>query len=464
MRQFYSDKTAERLIVNKQTLRVGLLILASLTVLSSFWTASVDWVTQIHLQLGTITVIQYTLLAICMFAYWHFGPKSNNWRDYKALLAVAVLIRLALIPIDAYTSNDVERYLFDGKVALSGFDPYTTPHDSPELTTLRATWPTPVEHAKYPTLYPPGAIGLFALSALTGPEYAKLTWKLLSTLASLLLLTVMTLLLSNMHKLKHLSLVALSPLLILETGIGVHLDIFSALAVACALFYWQKGKLKSAGVAIGLGALLKLLPVLLLIPLCFSQTNIKRFFTLGLSAILVLLVGYAIVFGLSMQPVGSTPVFFEKWRNASPLFEMFNYFVQGRNLLYLIITTVLLSLSLIVFFAWRTAQKNSNGKNSDSLLMYMQWTLITPLLLSPVVFPWYLLPLVPLFALRPNVFLASWMILLPVTYEVLNQFACCNNWAPQQWPVTLLALGLSTGLLIDRVLFYNKIKGRQTYV
>jgi hypothetical protein len=70
----------------------------------------------------------------------------------------------------------------------------------------------------------------------------------------------------------------------------------------------------------------------------------------------------------------------------------------------------------------------------------MQAAVALPLLLSPVIFPWYLMPLVPLMALYPNKYLIIWMFLMPLTYEVVGQFICCQVWQAAQWPVWALAI------------------------
>ena len=58
----------------------------------------------------------------------------------------------------------------------------------------------------------------------------------------------------------------------------------------------------------------------------------------------------------------------------------------------------------------------------------MALALAIPLLISPVVFPWYLSALVPLLALRPNIYgIAACLIIMPLTYEVLNDFSCCGS-------------------------------------
>ncbi|NEQ69503.1 MAG: DUF2029 domain-containing protein [Symploca sp. SIO2D2] len=435
----------------QQIASAGSLSVAAISIAASLWMERIDWTQSPILPLGTLTIIQYSLLALCMVGYWNAGPKTNNWKDYRALLAVAIVARLALIPINPYTSNDIDRYLFDGKVALSGYDPYRLNHNDPLLSQLRQEWATPEEHAKYPTLYPPGALGLFASAAASGPQFAEISWKIMSALAGIAFLLVMVCLLKRVNKLRHLSLVALSPLLIFETGVGAHVDIFSALAIAVALLFWQQDKLAHTGIALGVGALIKLVPALLLVPLCFGQSSFKRFFTIGLPAMLMIITGYSVAFALGMHPIGSTPVFFEKWRNAAPVFDVLNTYIKDKDLLYLIIAILIFTLCLIAYKSWRI-----QANKTRETIKYMQISIAIPLLLSPVVFPWYLLPLAPLFALQPNAFLAAWFVLLPFTYEVLNQFACCDNWAPQQWPVTLLAIGLAAGFSIDRWLFYKR--------
>ncbi|MFC3120099.1 hypothetical protein [Agaribacter flavus] len=434
--------------LNNKTL-VALAVLL-LSILASFPLANTNWAQVKSLGLGWMTVAQYISASLAMIIVWRFGPQSNRWRDYVTLLIFAIAIRLFLVPVDTYTSNDVDRYMFDGKVALSGYDPYRVNHNAPELETLRQTWPTPEEHAKYPTLYPPAAIGLYALSAASGSEYAELVWKFLSFVASSLTVVIMMLVLKGIGKLKHFSLVAFSPILIFEAGVGAHIDAFSSLVVSAALLAYQRKNFALSGMAIAFGALSKLMPILLLIPLFFSMNKLSHALKFALAAVITVAAGYLIVLSLGMQAIGSTPVFFEKWRNAAPLFDALSLVLSGYYLLAFIVATLFISFCLNVIWTW----KHSPSTESNTLLAVtpaLQWILIVPLLLSPVVFPWYLMVLVPLFALRPTFFLAAWFSLLPLSYLVLNQFACCHIWAPLEWTNYLLAVGLVLGLILDQL-------------
>ncbi|HEY2739570.1 MAG TPA: hypothetical protein VGK45_14270, partial [Thermoanaerobaculia bacterium] len=45
----------------------------------------------------------------------------------SAILLSALVLRLALVPLPLTLSDDALRYLWDGRVTMAGFDPYTLP-------------------------------------------------------------------------------------------------------------------------------------------------------------------------------------------------------------------------------------------------------------------------------------------------------------------------------------------------
>lgn len=422
------------------------LLAALLTVGFSLWLEQQDWTQHSLLQLGWLSIAQYSLLAILMLISWLSGSKTNHISDHKWLIIVAIMARIILIPVEPYNSNDIDRYLFDGKMAISGFDPYRISHDNDALTTLREQWKPPEEHAKYTTLYPPLALALFSLAASTGIDFAVLIWKTLVTAASLATLWLMIRVLQYYRCLRHLPLLALSPLLILETGVGAHVDIFSTLAISAALYFWTDKRLFYTGIALGLGTLCKVLPIVLLLPLVLSVTRFNQRAILVSGAVITIFLGYASAFLIGLQALGSLPVFFQKWRNGSPLFDVIQHNVASAYLLPSLLGLAVIGLCIVAWVTWRNSK---TGQETALNIRALQWTLSIPLLISPVVFPWYLMPLVPLFVLSPNSFLLLWFVLMPFTYEVLNQFACCQLWAPASWPITLLMAGMILGLAID---------------
>jgi hypothetical protein len=75
--------------------------------------------------------------------------------------AVALAVRLPLLTLPSTLSDDLYRYLWEGKVLAAGLSPYALAPESMELAPLRdATWPL-VNHKAVPSCYPPGALLLF---------------------------------------------------------------------------------------------------------------------------------------------------------------------------------------------------------------------------------------------------------------------------------------------------------------
>ena len=353
------------------------------------------------------------------------------------LMLVGTLARLMLFPVAPYTSNDFERYLWDGRVAIEGLDPYTVVPDDPLLADLRTVWATPPEHAAIPTLYPPAALASFSLAAWAGPMGAIWVWKGLCTLASILVLWLSARLLRSRNRSEHLALVALSPLLVFESGIGAHVDVFSTLCVVVTLLAADSRQWSKAGVAIGLGALFKLLPVILLVPMLSWPRSISGTARAVGAAGLTLFAGYAAAFAIGLRPIGSSFYFFEHWRFGGVVFPLLD-----RLPLAALLGTLLALLGIALLFSLKLAR--------DDYPRAVQIALAAPLALSPVLFPWYLSPLVPVLALAPSGLLLGWVSAVPLTYEVLDGFLSTGDWTPAGWPLGGIGLAVAAGSIWDR--------------
>lgn len=394
-------------------------------------------------HLGWLTVLQFFMLTCLMFLAWWSAPKAETFKDIRFLLVTALLVRVILIPIDSFTSNDVNRYMFDGKIALSGLDPYRVNHNDPALKELKQQWSPPEEHAKYPTLYPPLALALFTVVATAGPEHAPMVWKLTVTAFGIMTVIIIALILKSLGQLRQLSLVAFSPLLILETGVGVHIDVVSALLVSVALYAFHFQKLLWAGFFIGLGALTKILPIMLLLPLFFGLKKVACKFQIGIAAIMTIIAAYAMSLFSGFIPFGSIATLFEKWRFGSPVFNTLAALFDGTMLFYTI-TGILIVACLMLVYTSCKLQKTISV--TSPLLL---WSMAIILILSPVVFPWYLMALVPLLALSPRPFFLVWISLLPLTYEVLGGFVSAGQWTPATWPLIVIAIGFMGSIYFE---------------
>lgn len=445
-------------MVSASTLALRQVCVAFVAVAALGW-----WVAFVEPRwLGSAYLAWHGALTLLMLRVWQLSQQTPLAAQ-RITLTASALAWLVLLGLPVFTTHDAERYLWDGAVAWAGFDPYRLAPDAPPVAALRALWPTPAEHTAYPTLYPPGAIALFALAAAAGPQAGPWVWKLLACAAGFATVLLVRAVLARRASLQHLPLVALSPLLLLESAVGAHVDALSALALAAALWCLEASKNRWAGVVggllLGLGGLLKLAPVLAWLPLV-AQRGWPRRLPLTLGLLLALAAGYGLALALGLRPVGSLEVFFEKWRFGSPVASALGYWLAPRTALLASAALALLWLALAAWWVRRaepqaarnfTMGQTAAGREGlcSSCLTGLQLALAAPLLFSPVVFPWYLCLLVPLIALQPRAWLLAWVSVVPLSYEVLNRFAGEGVWAPAAWPLAVITAASLLGAAVD---------------
>jgi hypothetical protein len=393
-------------------------------------------------------VALHVVLTVLMMSAWATGrvagPAGRRWT-----LAAGTGARLLLIGAPAVTSHDVARYLWDGRVAFEGIDPYRAAPDDPSLAGVRATWPMPAGETHDPTSHPPGAVGLFALSSSAGIDLAPIVWKLIVTLASLATLRLVAQLLAVGGKDYRLAFVALSPLLVLEGGVGAHLDVVVAVTVAAALLFALHRPSTSAGVALGTGALLKLIPAAALVPVVFAARGAGVLRVVRGAAAVVGL-GYGLALLAGWHPVGGLPGFLAHRRFGSPAFAALAYALGERGAASAAVAVIVAAL---VASAWLARRGH--------WAVGVQCALGIPLLVSPVVFPWYLALLVPGMALVPSATVLGWATTAPLTYEVLDHLAADGQWSPAAWPLACIAAVLAVGAVADLVRGRGELRARR---
>lgn len=387
--------------------------------------------------IGTGYIVLTLIVTALSVFIWY-----NQSISPKSVLLLSLLYCILLAPLMPYTSNDAHRYLWDGAVFLSGKDPYLTAPNDPAVSDLRAIWSTPEEHADYPTLYPPGGLILFALSALAGPSNAIWVWKAITTLTLGLSLVLGYQLLEMRQSLKTFALFALSPVILFEAQLGAHLDIICVLGVVGSLWCLQKEKVILAGVIIGLAATVKFLPAVLVGPLLFylkPHVAFKLFITSALAWLCV----YALMFGLGYKPLGLLPTFFEKWRGGAPIYPTLERLKEFASIST---PSFLICLLVLACFGFTISGWLAKRGRIETAMMA---ALAVPLLLSPVLFPWYLMSLVIFLALKPSFMLLIALTLAPLSYIVLNKWLSENIWQQEAWPAQALLIGIIIGLALD---------------
>ncbi len=112
-------------------------------------------------------------LPACVLA-WRPRALAPGAPTVGLLLVVAVLLRAVAVAHDPQLSDDLYRYVWDGRVQAAGINPYLYAPDAEALAPLRdgAIWPR-VNHKAQPTPYPPLSQVYFALVYRLAPESVR---------------------------------------------------------------------------------------------------------------------------------------------------------------------------------------------------------------------------------------------------------------------------------------------------
>ena len=198
-------------------------------------------------------------------------PRPGSSTYPRLTLAItlffAVLFRLVLLPTQPTLSDDMYRYVWDGRVQAHGLSPYRYPPNASALSVLRAgdrtVWKY-INRKAAVTVYPPGAQLAFAFvwrvvgDSVTGFKAAFVLAELAGAAALMGLLRALG------QPPERMLLYLWSPLLVFEVAHAGHVD--GLLLPLLILAFWARVKERPGllGVALGAATLVKLFPALLL--------------------------------------------------------------------------------------------------------------------------------------------------------------------------------------------------------
>lgn len=307
-----------------------------------------------------------------------------GWRAVRArpgrlpsALAAALLFRLAASCGPPALSDDVYRYVWDGRVQLHGVHPYRYAPAAPELSPLRDELWGAINHSQVPTIYPPLAqyffLGMAALGA--GPSGFKL---LLGLVDFGVVLALDGLLRRASLPRDRLILYAWNPLAVLETAGSGHIEPLGVLLVVLAGVGILDHRRGLSTLALAASAHVKLLPALLL-PAALrgggARGALGLAFALSLPVLPYALTGPAVGAGLF--------AYSERWEHNATIYRAVEHALP-RPAARLLVATA--AAGWIVLLALRRRL---------AVPRHALWALGGVLLLSPTLHPWYLLWVLP---------------------------------------------------------------------
>jgi hypothetical protein len=352
-----------------------------------------------------LALIYVAVLAFVPYLVAIWRAPRWEWRRVRWLVVgVAVLARIALLPVPPVLSEDAYRYLWEGKVQAAGFNPYKFAPDAPQLAHLRdATWEQ-LKHREVPSVYPPVLLVVFRFGAAVSSS--PHIFKLIFTAFDLATLWFIVRLLRVRGQTESLALVwAWNPLVVLEfAGNGHEMSLPICFFVA-GLWSLERKRSVPAAAAFAVATLshLMALPVVLIAMLAARVKNARAWLAFG--AVLVL--GFLPFVGAGRAlPLGLLDVA-GRWLFNGSIFELLVRWFDNDSARQVYgwiwvlherpkrIATVLLA----VVFVWTLLRRYAPSRAVLTVAGGL-------LLLSPVVHPWYATWLV---ALMCFAFRLSWL-------------------------------------------------------
>lgn len=192
----------------------------------------------------------------------------QRWLELGAILLGGLVMRVLLLPLEPDLSRDSWRYLWDARVTLLGYSPYEYVPADPRFHSIQDFLFVNSRYRFSPSLYPPGAQGVFLISYLLSPSNLPFLKGIFTLMELVTSGGIAYLLARRGGDWSRCLLYAWCPVPIIEFALQGHVDacpvVFSVLAVVCAQERWRGSRVVT-GLFIALATLSKLYPIVLLI-------------------------------------------------------------------------------------------------------------------------------------------------------------------------------------------------------
>ncbi len=314
-----------------------------------------------------------------------------------AVIALTAIMQGILVFSPPTLTDDMYRYVWDGRVQAQGISPYRYPPNALELLPLRDADVYPsINRKPVVTVYPPAAEASFFLLWKIWPDnihWFQFGMGVGGLLAGILLMG----LLKDMGFSPARALIFLwSPLLVFETSHAAHVDgLVLPLLVGA---WWARVRDQDAltGILLGVATAMKFYPALLL-PFLWRPDHPKGRWTMPLtfvSTISIFYLPYALTSETSV--FGYLPQYLKETFNISPLVLLTNHLLDGLGLNLPYRLTALSMGAILLAALWCIFHPAPDAATALRRCL-LPIGIVT--LFSQDLFAWYMLWLLPLIAI-----------------------------------------------------------------
>jgi alpha-1,6-mannosyltransferase len=379
-------------------------------------------------QLGSMGAPSFIIpLAIAGTAYLlaireFFSTPKFPQRVIVIGLVLAALWHLPFLLMPPGQDDDIHRYVWDGRVQRLGYNPYTAVPSDPALAGLHTPETRTLNNPDVPSLYPAGAELFFR--AVTAIHESVFTLKVAFVLCEFAIVFVLLDVLRRNGREAHWVLAyAWNPLLAVEVAGSGHIDIVGVLLLLVSVAALGRRWRTLAALAFGLAVAVKLLPIVLL-PLYWKRVRIRD----GALAVAVFVLLYAPFFNQGGIPIGSLGTYVQSFRFNDPVFAVLERVAAPQ---------LVAGLAALVGFLTAIWMRNKTSAWSADAFA---WPMAASLLCAPVLYPWYLLWLLPFLRSASTLPIIIWTVSIIPTYYVWHLRRLGRPWLVPGW-IMLLEYG-----------------------
>lgn len=324
------------------------------------------------------SIVWISLSFIYLFFCFQITLIEIEKRTIFFFIALSILIRFLFLFSDPIGSDDVYRYMWDGKTQDAGINPYLYKPVDPELTALHSDiLPSKMNFQNMKTIYFPLSQWLFYIGYKVSGENVW-AYKLLLLISEILTLLLLYKIISTLKvQTKFVLLYALAPLSIIQFALDAHLDGFGLPLLLSFIYFYLNEKKLLAAIFLGLSFSIKPVGVLIL-PILFLR---EKKFSTKLMMVTIPIIAFGVQFLpyiLTSNPFEAFLVYTRNWIYNGLVFNILNSFIHNNQTTRLWCSIFLVISLLPIYFS------------KKQFLDKVYFTLLILMIFSPVVHPWYI--------------------------------------------------------------------------
>ncbi len=331
-----------------------------------------------------------------------------------------VLLRVLLIASLPKLSDDVYRFIWDGRLLLNFEDPYKylpAHHLGQGLTGITQGLYDQLNSPDYFTVYPPLNQVIFFISTLFSP--GSIVWSVVILRVIMIVFELGNI--SLIRKLlRHYKLpqaygliYVLNPLVLFEVTGNLHFEGIMVYFLLMAIWQYEQGKLHKSAIFFGLSVATKFLPLIFL-PLLLRKIGFKKTMIYGLivgatlSVTFLPLINTAHIWAIK----DSIELYFQKFEFNGSIYYLARWYgfeTAGHNIIAKSGKWMMYATMATIFLYSLISKKKDWPRQ-----MVWVWTLY--LLFATTVHPWYIIPLLAVAVFSKVRFPFLWSYLIFLTY------------------------------------------------